>query len=148
MPRSDKEVIDWFSLCNVCVFFACTYFVGSCCCTCCTHVPIVYLYCQLSTCPSPECLISVWAVCMGPGDTARTSVWCTVYSVQYIHCTVYSGHHGTTLTWSQLEMSRRAVTSLCELQYVILWWYSLITLVGGHHCMLLKGHWTRCGRRK
>ena len=83
------------------------------------HVPPI-VYCQLSTCPSPECLISVWAVCMGPGDTARTSVWCTVYSVQYIHCTVYSGHHGTTLTWSQLEMSRRAVTSLCEWQYVIL----------------------------
>ena len=82
------------------------------------HVPIVYLYCQLSTCPSPECLISVWAVCMGPGDTARTSV---VYSVQCtVRCRVYSGHHGTTLTWSQLEMSRRAVTSLCELQYVIL----------------------------
>ena len=80
-------------------------------------VPIVY--CQLSTCPSPECLISVWAVCMGPGDTARTSVVCTVYSCT-VHCTVYSGHHGTTLTWSQLEMSRRAVTSLCVLQDVIL----------------------------
>ena len=60
-------------------------------------VPIVY--CQLSTCPSPECLISVWAVCMGPGDKARTSVVCTVFS-----CTVHTLYSVQWPPWHYPDM--------------------------------------------